>query len=108
MSDESPYAGAGGPPYPPQRSDRWKIWLGIGLAVPALVATGVLASLGGLVDSTGLVTSVVGLAGLATPVVLLFVPSTRKVAVGLVIGYAIVIMLLAGACVALLTTLNHG
>ena len=115
----SPYGGgpeqAPGPylPYPPgyslgppPRSDRWKIWVGIGLAIPALIVTGLLAGAVGVVDDSGGLSGLVGLAGLVGPVVLLFFRSTRKLALGLLIGYAVLFILVAGACVALLASYN--
>jgi hypothetical protein len=132
MSDENPYGGAGEPPdeapppsryqgyptpppgsypaggpYPPtERSDRWKIWLGIGLAIPALIATFVVAGVLGYADESGALSGIVALIGLLGPVVLLFPSATRKLALGLLIGYAGVLILGAGACVALLATLS--
>ena len=135
MSDENPYGGTGEPPdesgppvpspyqgapappppgnypaggyyAPPQRSDRWKIWLGIGLAIPALIVTGMLAGLMGVVDDSGALSGIVGLAGLVAPIVMLFFRSTRKLGLGLLIGYAVLFILVAGACVALLASYN--
>jgi hypothetical protein len=38
--------------------------------------------------------------------VMLFFDSTRKIAIGLIIGYAVILILFAGACVALLASYN--
>jgi hypothetical protein len=117
MSDDNPYGGAGQPPppgsypvggnVPPQRpSDRWKIWLGIGLAIPALILSGFLTAMAGFVDDTGALSAVVGGGCLLAPIVMLFFDSTRKIAIGLIIGYAVIFILFAGACVALLASYN--
>jgi hypothetical protein len=119
MSEQNPYGGSGEPPgnyptYPPghpqgqpPRRDRWKIWMGIGLAIPALIATGVLAGMVGVVDDSGALSSLFVIAGLLAPVVLLFFPSTRKVAIGLLIGYGTLFILAAGACVALIASYDN-
>jgi hypothetical protein len=133
MSDENPYGGEGKPPeeqqppspyqgsapqppgnYPaggysaPQRSDRWKVWLGIALAIPVLAVTTVLAGAVGQVDNLGSLAGLIGLTGLLGPIVLLFLPATRKLALGLIIGYAALVILAAGACVALIATWDGG
>lgn len=122
MSEENPYGGpaqppgGGQPPYPtyppgshgapPPRGDRWKIWLGIGLAIPALLASGFITGVAGFVDNSGALSAIVGLACLIAPIVMLFFRATRKVAIGLIIGYAVILVLFAGACVALLASYN--
>jgi len=114
----SPYQGAGAAPgsyqpypgggydAPRPRSDRWKIWLGIALTIPVLVVTGFVAAVAGAIDDSGALSGLIGLAGLVGPVVMLFFGSTRKLGLGLLIGYAVLGILLAGACVALLTAYN--
>jgi hypothetical protein len=113
MSDENPYGGSGTPPpayptggYTGPRSDRWKIWLGIGLSIPALILSGFLTGVSGFVDSSGALSAVVGGACLVAPIVMLFFGATRKVALGLLIGYAVILILFAGVCVALLASYN--
>src|SRR3954452_17768546 len=115
MSQDNPYGGSGAPPpaYPPggpyaqpPRSDRWKIWLGIGLAIPALIASGFLTGIAGFLDDSGALSAVVGGACLLAPIVMLFFGATRKIAVGLIIGYAVLFILFAGVCVALLASYN--
>ena len=116
MSDENPYGGEGTPPpgnypaggyYAPQpRSDRWKIWLGIGLSIPALIATGILTGTLGYFDSSGTLSVFGLLAGLVVPIVMLFFDATRKVALGLLIGYAVIFILFAGTCIVLLASYN--
>jgi hypothetical protein len=108
--------GGGQPPYPayppgpydapPPRSDRWKIWVGIALAIPALMATAAVVALAGAIDNSGALSGLVGIACLVAPIVLLFFPATRKIALGLLIGYAVIVILLGGACVALLSSYN--
>jgi hypothetical protein len=115
MSEDNPYGGSGAPPpaYPvdgpqaqPPRGDRWKIWLGIGLALPALILSGFLTSMAGFLDDSGTLSAVVGGACLLAPIVMLFFGATRKIALGLIIGYAVLFMLFAGVCVALLASYN--
>jgi len=115
MSDDNPYGGTGQPPGsypaggnlpPPRRSDRWKIWLGIALAIPALVLTGFLTGLAGFIDDSGALSVVAAGAGVVVPVVLLFFDGTRKVALGVLIGYAVIFILFAGVCVALIASYN--
>ena len=68
MSEQSPYGGSGEPPGnypappsgypqgPPARSDRWKIWLGIGLAilrVPLVIPLAALVFLGAFIPIIG-------------------------------------------------------
>ena len=126
MSDERPDDGSGEPPEPPrppappppqgsypafppgysgppaQPKETWKIWLGIGLAIPVIIATTVLAGGAGAIDSSGASSGLIALAGFVGPFVLLIPGSTRKVALGLIIGYGVLLILAAGACVALL------
>ena len=126
MSDERPDDGAGepfepprppAPPSPPgsypafppgssmqpeQPKETWKIWLGIGLAIPVLIATTVLAGGAGAIDDSGATSGLIALAGVLGPFVLLVPGSTRKVALGLIIGYGVLLILAGGACVALL------
>jgi len=46
--------------------------------------------------------------GLLVPIVLLFSPSTRWWGVGMLIGYFLTLIVLGGACVALLAGLSSG
>src|SRR5215217_5750917 len=112
MSDDNPTGGNGEPPEPPrppapppptsypsfppgysvpqaQPKETWKIWLGIGLAIPVIIATTVLAGGAGAIDSSGATSGLIGLAGFLGPFVLLVPSSTRKVALGLIIGYGV-------------------
>ena len=119
MSDDNPYGGQGQPPGsypafppghqpgPPPRRDRWKIWLGIGLTIPALMATGLLAGVAGVVDDSGALSGIFVIAGLVAPIVLVFFDATRKVAIGLLIGYATLFILAAGACIALIASYDN-
>lgn len=120
MSQENPFGGpgqppgGGQPPYPahptapyggpPPRGDRWKIWVGVALAIPALMATAMLVGVAGAIDNSGALSGIVGIACLVAPIVLLFFPATRKIALGLLIGYAVIVIVLGGACVALLSS----
>jgi hypothetical protein len=128
MSDDNPPGGAGEPPEPPRPpapppgnypagppgysmprakpQDTWKIWLGIGLAIPVLIAASVLAAGASAIDSSGALSGLFGLAAFFGPFVLLVPGATRKIALGLLIGYAVLFILAAGACVALLAAYN--
>ena len=128
MSDQNPPGGPGDPPEPPnpppppgnypafppgystpqaRSKDTWKIWLGIGLAIPVLIAGSLLAAGASAIDSSGAVSGLLGLAVSVGPFVLLVPSSTRKFALGLLIGYAVLLILAAGACVALLAAYNN-
>jgi hypothetical protein len=118
MSDQNPYGGNAPPPppgnpppsgygAPPPRSDRWKIWLGIGLTIPILIGIGVLAGAAGALDNTGVATGLVVLSGLALPIVLLFFRDSRKLGLGLLIGYSVLFILAAGACIALIASYDN-
>jgi hypothetical protein len=115
MSDQEPPGGPPPPPppepygapgsrlhQPPRKSGSGTIWLGVGLAIPAMIAVGVVAGIAGAIDSSGTLSGMVVLAGLVAPLVMLFFDRTRRVAIGLLIGGAVVFILFAGACVALL------
>jgi hypothetical protein len=120
MSEENPYGGAGQPPgggqppypaypptpYAPPRRDRWKIWVGIACALPVLFLTGVVAAAVGSIDQLGWLAGLIGLAAFVGPLVMLFFDGLRKFALGLIIGYAVLFVLAAGACVALLAAYN--
>ena len=128
MSDQNPPGGSGEPTEPPnppappgnypafppgssmpqaRPRDTWKIWLGIGLAIPVLIAGSLLAAGASAIDSSGAVSGLLGLAVFVGPFVLLVPSSTRKLALGLLIGYAVLLILAAGACVALLAAYNN-
>jgi hypothetical protein len=124
MSDENPTGEPPEPPRPPappppgnypafppgysvpqaRPKETWKIWLGIGLAIPVLIASTVLAAGASEIDSSGALSGLFGLAAFLGPFVLLIPQATRKVALGLLIGYAVLFILAAGACVALLAS----
>lgn len=103
------------PAYPVSSTDRpheqegsGRIWLGIALSIPYLVVAGVvMGGLGNLGNGAGGdLAGLVGLAVFAAPFVMLFFRATRKVAIGLLIGFAALMILAAGACVALLAGLG--
>jgi hypothetical protein len=91
---------------PAEPKETWKIWLGIGLAIPVIIATTVLAGGASAIDSSGATSGLISLAGFLGPFVLLVPGSTRKVALGVIIGYGVLLILAAGACVALLAAYN--
>ena len=97
-----------GPPGPPPASSGRTLPLvvggllgGVDVVVTTLFGLGV----GSSVDSFSL--AFVGpVVGLAIPVVLLFNPATRRWGVGMLIGYFLTLIVLGGACAAILYTLT--
>lgn len=110
----SPYGPAyGAPPgvTPPRdgMSNKAKFWIGVVLALPALVVSAVSVGLVSSIswpngDSTlgGVLSMVLAAALLVGYVVLIVLPGSRWVALGMLAGSAILLILAAGACVALL------
>lgn len=101
------YGPPGYPPLPPQRPSRTLPLLlgavlgGVDVVVTTLLGVGLI----GATDSDGLF--FVGPAiGLLVPVALLFADSTRWWGVGLLIGYFATLIVLGGACLALIAGLN--
>jgi|SRR5215208_3421426 len=98
-----PADGYDGPPPQGGRSGgNGRILLGIALAIPVLVVSSALA--GGLaaLDDTGVLSGIVGFCAFVGPLVMLVFDRTRKVAIGILIGYAVIFVVLAGLCVALI------
>ena len=97
-----------GPPGPPPATPGRTLPLvvgallgGVDIVVTTLLGLGV----GGSVDSFSL--AFVGpVVGLAIPVVLLFNPATRWWGVGMLIGYFLTLIVLGGACVALIASVG--
>ena len=113
-SQPSPY----GPPGPPPQqglSNKARFWIGVPLAIPALFVAGLVVgaagALGAAIDDTGGVTTILsGIALLlvvAAFVVALVKPSTRFFALGVMAGTAVILVLAAGACVALLVSYSN-
>ena len=124
MSEQppSPYGPAyGGPPGVPPgapppggMSNKAKFWIGAVLALPAMVASAVLMGLGASVpgpngdSSLGAVLSmIIGVILLVGYVTLIVLPRTRWLALGMLAGGAVVLILAAGACIALLVALSN-
>ena len=113
----SPYGGPQpGPPARSGMSNKAQTWTGIALALPlllvlGLIGGGVSAVLGGIssnpmTDGLGAGMSLVGsLAVLGVPIGLLFSPRTRFIGIGILIGYAVLLIVAAGACIAILAVL---
>jgi hypothetical protein len=90
-------------------SNKAKFWIGVVLALPALVVSAVLVGMVSSIsgpngDSTlgGVLSMVVAASLLVGYVALIVLPRTRWVALGMLAGSAILLILAAGACVALL------
>jgi hypothetical protein len=95
-------------------SNKAKFWIGAVLALPAMVASAVLMGLGASVpgpngDSTlgGVLSMVIGASLLVGYVTLIVLPRTRWVALGMLAGAAILFILAAGACIALLVAYSN-
>jgi hypothetical protein len=115
-----PYGGPPGqppygqPPYsqpPSGMSNKAKFWLGVVLALPAIVIgpviVGVAVNLGQVVSSDGPLSGILGgvasLALLVGFIALVVVSRTRWIGLGMLAGIAILFVVAAGACIALLS-----
>jgi uncharacterized membrane protein YhaH (DUF805 family) len=129
MSQQPPPPPYGGPPgpYPPQpypqgpgdqpagRSNKTKFWLGVLLTIPALFLVGVVTSVpSAILDAMDADPSIGGVIGfmLLLAVLGLFVTGivlerTRWFTLGLLAGTAVLFVLAAGACVALLVAYSN-
>jgi hypothetical protein len=109
-----------GSPYPQQpppsgMSNTAKFWIGVLLAIPAVVIgsvlVGIVSGIGSAVDSSGtaagLLGGLVGLLELAAVVVALVLPKTRWFAIGAIAGIAVLTVLAAGACVVLIVAFTN-
>lgn len=93
-----------------------RFWIGVALSLPALFLAGLLVSLPTVVgNKLNLPSELGGLAGvgmsfglLVTGIVGLVRESTRFIVVGILAGLAILFVLAAGACIALLAGLGQG
>lgn len=97
----------GPPDGPPRRaglSDTAKFWIGVPLAVPVLLLVAIIiigVPFGGRAPGALVLVSILLL--LVALVVAIAVERTRYVALGVLAGIAVILVLLAGACVAILT-----
>lgn len=135
MSQQPPPPPYGGPPgsqppggYPPGsypqgpqnerpggRSNKAKFWIGVVLALPALFVAAVVSGGGSaLADALGadpmagtIISSVLSLLLLAGYIAMIVIERTRWLALGMLAGAAILVILLAGACVVLLVALSN-
>jgi hypothetical protein len=125
MSQQRPPPPYGGPPmpYPPGgrepgtgMSNKAKFWIGVALAIPALIVSGIVTGAGtALVDAVGgdpalgaTLSTVLGLLVLAGFIAMVVYPRTRWFALGIMAGTAVLLILFAGACVALLVAYSNG
>jgi hypothetical protein len=125
MSQQPPPPPYGGPPmsYPPGgrepgsgRSNKATFWIGVALAIPALIVSGIVTSAGAaLVDSVGgdpalgaTLSTVLGLLVLAGFIAMVVHSRTRWLALGIMAGTAVLFILFAGACVALIVAYSNG
>lgn len=106
------------PPYPPVRRGRSNVarfWIGVLLCLPALFVVGALESLPTLVggkigvpsEVSSLATIGLNIGLLGTLILGLVRESTRFIVVGIMAGLAILFVLAAGACIALLAGLSQ-
>lgn len=105
-----------GPQEPPPggMSNKAKFWIGVLLSLPALFVAGVVTGGGSWVaDGLGadpqvgaIISSVLGLLLFVGFVFMVVIEKTRWFAIGMVAGGAILLILLAGACVVLLVALT--
>jgi hypothetical protein len=99
-----------------RRSNVAKFWIGVALCIPALVVVGFLESLPtvtrnalDLPDAMAAIgTFGLNIGLLAAVIVGLVRDSTRFIVVGILAGVAILFVLAAGACIALLAGLGQG
>jgi hypothetical protein len=97
-------------PGPPPAHPTRDLWLGILVGVLAtLLAPALAVFLAGYAGSwLGLLGLFAPLAVLVAGIVLAFIPSTRRWGVGLLIGFSASLIVGAGACVVLLSSLSSG
>ncbi len=96
-------------------SNKAKFWLGVALALPALILAGIISGAGtAVVDGLGgdpsvgaFVSGVIALALLVGLVLMIVLERTRYLALGMLAGTAILFVLVAGACVALLVAYSN-
>lgn len=115
-----PYGAAPGP-YPQDQprsgiSNKAKFWIGVALTIPAIIVSGLITgaaaaiveALNGDPAVEATVSSVVALLVLVGYVAMIVLPRTRWIALGILAGTAVLFILAAGACVALLVTYSGG
>ena len=96
-------------------SNKAKFWIGVVVALPAIIVAGVISGAGSaVVDGVGgdssvgaLVSGVIALVLLVGYVMMIVFERTRWVALGMLAGTAILMVVAAGACVALLVAYSN-
>ena len=96
-------------------SNKAKFWIGVGLAVPAVVVGPLLVSaalnLGQVISADsplgGILSSLAALLLLAGLVTLMVLEKTRWFGLGMLAGFAILLILAAGACVVLIIAIGN-
>ena len=116
---QTPY---GGPPGPYQQpgpgsgmSNKAKFWIGVLLTIPAIIVGSAITGAGSAAVNAvngdpaigATVSSVLGLLVLAGYIALIVIPKTRWFALGILAGTAVLLILAAGACVALLVSYSN-
>lgn len=97
-------------------SNKAKFWIGVALTIPAIIVGSVISGAGSaIVDSMNgdpavgaAVSSILGLLVLAAYIAMIVFPKTRWIALGILAGTAVLFILAAGACVALLVAYSNG
>ena len=103
------------PPRPPGMSNKKKFWIGFALTIPGLIAASVVfGAMGALLDVLDGSSGAYGVASLLTVVMILVafgvgigLERTRYFALGVLAGCAVLLILAAGACVALIVSFNN-
>lgn len=110
-----PYGYPPGQPPPPRTGNKGRFWLGVLLAIPAIIAgpmlMGVAYSLGDAVapdtQLASILSTVAGLALLVGLIVLVVFERTRWVALGMLAGFGGLFIVAAGACIALIAAYSR-
>ncbi len=114
---QSPYGGPPGPPAEPApgKSNKAKFWIGVLLTIPAIVVGSVITGVGSAAVNAvngdpaigAAVSSLLGLLIFAAYIAAIVIPKTRWFALGILAGTAVLFILAAGACVALLVAYSN-
>jgi hypothetical protein len=116
---QSPYGGPPGPYQPPEptpgMSNKAKFWIGVLLTIPAILVGSLITGAGSAaVDAVNgdpaigaAVSSLLGLLIFAAYIAAIVIPRTRWFALGILAGTAVLFILAAGACVALLVAYSN-
>jgi uncharacterized membrane protein len=95
-------------------SNKAKFWIGVALALPVLILSGIISGAASAVvdgissdsNAAAAVAFVVGLGELAAVVAAVVFARTRWVAIGVIAGVAVLFVLAAGVCVVLIIGLT--